>query len=47
LYGFFGILLALPVAAVVMVLIRHVVQRYRESGLYDSAEPGESPTPQD
>ena len=47
LYGFFGILLALPVAAVVMVLIRHMVQRYRESGLYDSAEPGESSTPQD
>lgn len=37
LYGFFGILLALPAAAVVMVLIRHVVSRYRGSTLYDHA----------
>ena len=34
LYGFFGILLALPVAAVVMVLVRHVVGSYRASPLY-------------
>jgi predicted PurR-regulated permease PerM len=34
LYGFFGILLALPVAAVVMVLIRHLVRSYRASKLY-------------
>ena len=34
LYGFFGILLALPVAAVVMVLIRHLVRSYRASPLY-------------
>ncbi len=34
LYGFFGILLALPVAAVAMVLIRHVVESYRASPLY-------------
>lgn len=34
LYGFFGILLALPVAAVVMVLLRHLLETYRASGLY-------------
>jgi predicted PurR-regulated permease PerM len=34
LYGFFGILLALPVAAVAMVLVRHLVERYRSSTLY-------------
>jgi predicted PurR-regulated permease PerM len=34
LYGFFGVLLALPVAAVVMVLLRYVLKLYRESDLY-------------
>jgi predicted PurR-regulated permease PerM len=34
LYGFFGILLALPVAAVGMVLLRHLLQRYQASELY-------------
>ncbi len=34
LYGFFGILLALPVAAVSMVLVRHALDRYRGSDLY-------------
>ncbi len=34
LFGFFGILLALPVAAVVMVLLRHAHQRYVGSQLY-------------
>lgn len=38
LYGFFGILLALPVAAVAMVLIRHLLSTYRSSGLYGAAE---------
>ena len=38
LYGFFGILLALPVAAVAMVMLRYVLQRYRASGLYASAD---------
>lgn len=40
LYGFFGILLALPVAAVAMVLIRHLVQRYRSSSLYGPIDDG-------
>jgi predicted PurR-regulated permease PerM len=34
LFGFFGILLALPVASVVMVWIRYFNQRYRASGFY-------------
>ena len=37
LYGFVGILLALPVAAVVMVLLRFVHRRYTESDLYASS----------
>lgn len=34
LYGFFGILLALPVAAVVMVLLRHLLDNYRRSSFF-------------
>ncbi len=34
LFGFMGVLLALPVAAVVMVFLRHWYQRYRDSALY-------------
>lgn len=34
LFGFFGILLALPVAAVIMVLLRHAHDEYRKSDLY-------------
>ncbi len=34
LFGFFGVLLALPVAAVSMVVIRFLNQRYRNSKLY-------------
>lgn len=47
LYGFFGILLALPVAAVAMVLIRHVLQRYRASGLYTDLPPDSRPEVRD
>ena len=36
LFGFLGILLALPVAAVLNVLVRHVHERYRKSDLYNS-----------
>jgi predicted PurR-regulated permease PerM len=39
LYGFFGILLALPVASVVMVLVKHAVTHYRTSGLYIGNQP--------
>ncbi len=34
LFGFFGILLALPAAAVVMVVVRHAHNEYRNSDLY-------------
>ena len=37
LFGFLGVLLALPVAAVAMVLLRYAHQRYRESQLYGAA----------
>lgn len=41
LFGFLGILLALPAAAVIMVLVRYGYERYRHSDLY--AESGASP----
>lgn len=34
LFGFFGVLLALPVAAVLVVVLRHTRQRYLDSELY-------------
>ena len=34
LFGFLGILLALPVAAALNVLVRHARERYRGSSLY-------------
>jgi len=37
LFGFFGILCALPVAAVLAVIIRHMHQQYKESSLYNNA----------
>jgi len=37
LFGFFGILVALPVAAVIAVIIREVRRRYMRSELYDGA----------
>lgn len=42
LFGFIGVLLALPVAAVLMVVLRHVHERYVRSGLYreGAEEPG-------
>lgn len=39
LFGFFGVLLALPVAAVAMVLLRYAHQRYTASGLYGAPQP--------
>jgi predicted PurR-regulated permease PerM len=39
LFGFFGILLALPVAAALMVWVRHLHDRYRESALYRDRDP--------
>lgn len=37
LFGFFGILLALPIAAVVAVLLRHAHERYTSSQIYDQS----------
>jgi DnaA regulatory inactivator Hda len=34
LFGFLGVLLALPAASVIMVLLRYLVERYRQSELY-------------
>ncbi|MBA3661845.1 MAG: AI-2E family transporter [Gammaproteobacteria bacterium] len=36
LFGFFGVLMALPVAAVIMVLLRHLNRRYHRSELYQA-----------
>jgi predicted PurR-regulated permease PerM len=41
LFGFLGVLLALPVAAVAMVLLRYGHGRYRQSGLYGGGLPDE------
>lgn len=43
LFGFMGILLALPVASVLAVLLRHARERYRESDFYgETDEDGET-----
>jgi len=46
-FGFTGVLLAVPGAAVIGVLIRFAVDRYRASDAYgaDRSSPGESPRP--
>lgn len=36
LFGFVGVLLALPAAAVIMVFVRHVHQQYKASEIYES-----------
>ncbi|MDP2331882.1 MAG: AI-2E family transporter [Reyranella sp.] len=40
LFGFVGILIAVPTAAVVGVIVRHLLGRYRESGIYRGSTPG-------
>ena len=42
LFGFFGVLLALPVAAAIVVLLRHSRDQYKRSGLYGPAQADES-----
>jgi hypothetical protein len=39
LFGFLGVLLALPAASVIMVLLRYLLERYRLSELYTEAGP--------
>ncbi len=41
LFGFFGVLLALPVAAAIVVLLRHSHDEYLRSALYDTTPPSE------
>jgi predicted PurR-regulated permease PerM len=43
LFGFLGVLLALPVAAVSMVLLRHAHHHYRRSGLYGAEHEEDDP----
>jgi len=43
LFGFTGVLLALPVAAVIMVLLRHVHDLYKLSDLYAPVDPPSEP----
>ena len=44
LFGFLGVLLALPVAAVLMVVLRHFYQRYQESQVYVGDGADDAPT---
>jgi predicted PurR-regulated permease PerM len=39
LFGFLGVLLALPAASVIMVVLRYLLERYRMSELYSEAGP--------
>ena len=39
LFGFFGILLALPVAAILAVILRHLHDSYKESNIYTIVKP--------
>jgi predicted PurR-regulated permease PerM len=41
LFGFLGVLLALPAASVIMVLLRYLLQRYQQSELYSEPGPGD------
>jgi predicted PurR-regulated permease PerM len=40
LFGFVGVLVAVPVAAVIGVLVRHLLGRYRESAIYRGSAAG-------
>ena len=46
LFGFVGILLALPVAAVIAVVVRDLHRRYMDSQIYQQEAPGKIQTPQ-
>ncbi|CAN5886322.1 AI-2E family transporter [soil metagenome] len=39
LFGFVGVLIAVPVSAVIGVIVRHLVRSYRESGFYRGGDP--------
>jgi predicted PurR-regulated permease PerM len=38
LFGFLGVLLALPLASVVMVMLRHIHERYTDSQFYSTSQ---------
>jgi predicted PurR-regulated permease PerM len=38
LFGFLGVLLALPIASVIMVVLRYAHERYRDSALYQTSQ---------
>jgi predicted PurR-regulated permease PerM len=40
LFGFVGVLLALPVASVIMVIMRHIHDIYRDSDFYQAENDG-------
>lgn len=40
LFGFVGILVAVPTAAIIGVIVRHLLRRYRESAIYRGSESG-------
>ena len=44
LFGFTGVLLALPVAAVIMVLLRYAHEQYKESNMYGQSSENCAPT---
>jgi predicted PurR-regulated permease PerM len=46
LFGFIGVLLALPLAAVVMVLLRYAYERYTQSEMYHDKPPGSPIVPE-
>ncbi|WP_130619424.1 AI-2E family transporter [Dyella amyloliquefaciens] len=41
LFGFLGVLLALPAASVILVVLRYLIERYRQSDLYTEAGRGD------
>jgi predicted PurR-regulated permease PerM len=45
LFGFLGVLLALPIAAIVMVLLRFLHAQYKQSDLYGAEQPNVDPLP--
>jgi predicted PurR-regulated permease PerM len=42
-FGFVGVLLAVPTSAVLKVVLQVVIQRYRRSALYTGDGPGAAP----
>jgi len=40
LFGFVGVLVAVPTASVIGVIVRHLIGRYRESAIYRGSTPG-------